>query len=185
MGAVVDRDICTIVETGTAFLVGSGGGQHLRAEGFRELDRGNADAARAALHEKDFPRSEAHALEDIGPHGGEGLRQAGGIDEADILGRGQALHRRNGSVFAIPVCDHQRAEAVTDLPLRNFLARFDHGSRAFEPRDIRCTGRHRIAAHALQTIGAVDPGGGNPDQDFAGFRLGHRPRCRHQHLRSR
>jgi hypothetical protein len=92
------------------------------------------------------------------------------------------LQSRRRGVFAVPVADHQRADLGADLPLSDALARFHHRARAFEARDVRRAGRHRVAAHALQAIGAVDPGGGDPDQHLAGLRLGHGPGHRHQHF---
>jgi hypothetical protein len=92
------------------------------------------------------------------------------------------LHRRRRGVFAVPVADHQCAHLVADLPLSDTLARLHHRARAFEAGDVRRAGRHRVAPHALQAIGAVDPGAGDPDQHLAGFRLGHRPGRRHQHF---
>src|SRR5260370_32151757 len=94
LGAVIDRNICAVIEARPAFLVGAGGGQYLGAEGLRELDRGNADAARPALHEKDFAPLQMHPLEDIGPDGGEGLGQTAGIDDVATNGHRQALPRR-------------------------------------------------------------------------------------------
>jgi hypothetical protein len=182
LGTVIDRDIGAVIEAGPAFLVAARGGQHRGAKRLRKLDRGDADAARAALHQEDLSRLKVHPLEDIGPHGGESLRQAAGVDEADAPRHRQALHRWSGGILARPVADHQRADLVADPPPGNPLAGLDHDARAFEARDIRSVGRHRIAPHALQAIGTVDPGSGDPDQDLTGCRLGHRTGRRHQHL---
>src|SRR5207245_4255651 len=54
LGAIIDRNIGSIIEAGLAFLVGACGGQHLGAERLGELNRSDADAARAALHEKNL-----------------------------------------------------------------------------------------------------------------------------------
>ena len=139
--------------------------------------------ARAALHQEDLARLEAHPLEHIGPDGREGLGQAARIDQADAGRHRQALHRRGGSKFAVAVADHQRANLVADLPFGNALAGLHDCSRAFETGDVGGAGRHRIAAHPLQAIGSVDPGGGDPDQHLPSLRFRHRPGRRHQHLR--
>jgi hypothetical protein len=125
-----------------------------------------------------------HPLEDIGPHRAERLRQPAGIDEADAGGHRQALNRRRRGILAIPVADQQRADLVADPPLGDTIAGLDDRARTFEPGNVRRPGRHRIAPHPLQAIGAVDPGGGDPDQHFAGLRLGHGADCGHQHLGS-
>src|SRR6266481_4083367 len=60
LGAVVDRDIGAIVEACAALLVGPSRRQGLGAERFGELDRGNPNAARPALHQEHLSRLEAH-----------------------------------------------------------------------------------------------------------------------------
>ena len=116
------------------------------------------------------------AVEDIGPHRAERLHQPAGIDEADALRHLQALHRRHRAIFAIAVGDQERADLVAGLPPLTPSPSLDDRPRAFEAGDVAGAGRHRVAAHALQAIGAVDPRRGDADQHLAGFRLGHRPR---------
>ena len=53
---VIDREIGSERAAEGAFFVGSGGGDHHRAEGFGELDRGRADAARSAVNEQRLAR---------------------------------------------------------------------------------------------------------------------------------
>src|SRR6516225_3306552 len=183
LGTVIDCDIGAVIDACPAFLVGAGGRQYLSPEGLGELDRGDADAARAALQQQHLPRLELHSLEDIGPHGGEGLRETACIDKADAYRHRQALHRGGGGVLAVPVTDHQGAHLVADLPLGNPVAGPDHGARAFEARDVRSAGWHWVAPHALKAIGPVDPGAGDPDQYLSSLRLWHRTGRRHQHLR--
>ena len=96
----------------------------------------------------------------------------------------QALQRGHGSVFAVAVADHQGTDLVAILPLGNAVATLDDGAGAFQAGDVRRAGRHRIAPHALQAIGAVHAGGGDADQHFARFRFGHRADARDQHLRT-
>lgn len=72
---------------------------------------------------------------------------------------------------------------ITLAPLRYTLAHPDYRARTLEPQNIGRTRRHRIAPHALQAIGAVDPGSGDADQDLARLRLRHPPGRRSQHLR--
>src|SRR5260370_29347180 len=54
LDAVIDRNICAVIEARPAFLVGAGGGQYLGAAGLRALDRGNADAPPPALPHEDL-----------------------------------------------------------------------------------------------------------------------------------
>ena len=125
-----------------------------------------------------------HPLEHVGPHGTECFGQPTRINEADAGRHRQALQRRNGGIFAIPVTDHQRADLVANLPISHTVPELDHGAGAFETGDVRRAGRHRIAPHTLQAIGAVDPSGGEPDQDLTWFWFGDRAGRRHQHLGS-
>src|SRR5208283_5703602 len=64
---IVDSDIGAIVEARPAFLVGACRGQYLGAERLGELDGGDADAARSALHQEHLSRLQAHPLEYIRP----------------------------------------------------------------------------------------------------------------------
>jgi hypothetical protein len=124
-----------------------------------------------------------NAVEDVGPHRAERLHQPAGIDEAHPLGHRQALYRRHRRVFVITVRDQQRTDLVADRPAAHPLANFHHRARAFEPGDVARSRRHRVTSHALQRVGAINPGSGDPDQHLACFRLGHRPGAGHQHLR--
>src|ERR1700761_2841661 len=65
LGAVVDRDVGTEVAAGRALFVRAGGGKHLAAPGFRELDRGDADTAGTALDQKSLAGLEMHPVEDV------------------------------------------------------------------------------------------------------------------------
>src|SRR5260370_28914893 len=54
LGAVIDRNICAVIEARPACLGGAGGGRYLCAERLAELDRGIAEVARAGLCRKTF-----------------------------------------------------------------------------------------------------------------------------------
>jgi len=94
------------------------------------------------------------------------------------------LNRRNGGIFAVAIADHQSADLVANPPIGDVVAGLHDRARAFETGDVRSAGRHRVTSHALQAIGAVDAGGGNPGQYFSWFRFGNRAGRRHQHLGS-
>src|SRR6516165_2959356 len=104
------------------------------------------------------------AVEDVGPHRAEGLGETAGVDETDALRHRQALHRRRRGILTVTIADQKGADLVAFMPLADAVAKLDDRTRAFEPRNVRRAGRHRIAALALQAIGAIDPGGGDADQ---------------------
>src|SRR3984885_813867 len=179
---VVDRDVGAEVTTRGALLVRARGRQHSAAERLGKLDRGDADPAGAALNKKCLARSQVHPFEHVGPHRAERLRQPAGIDQADTCRNRQALHRRHRGVLAVAVADHQRADLVAVLPLSDAWAEFHHDAGAFQAGNVGRTRRHRVAAHALQAVCAVDAGAGNADQHLAGFRFRYGTRGGHQHL---
>ena len=61
--AIVDREIGALLQTGGAFFLGAGGRDHGRAEQFRHLDRGDADAAGGAVDQHPVARLHPAALQ--------------------------------------------------------------------------------------------------------------------------
>src|SRR5262249_59639270 len=92
---IVNSDVGTEAAAGIAFLRRAGGGDHARAERLGELDRGGADARRAAMDEQRLAGLQPPALEGVVPDGKEGLRDRGGRDEREGRRRrpGRALLR--------------------------------------------------------------------------------------------
>ena len=97
---------------------------------------------------------------------------------------GQALADRRGGIFGIAAAGEQGADRLADELGRNPLAGRGDRSGHFQPRNGGRAGRHRVEAAPLQHVGAVDPGGGDPDEQLARARARHRPADRNQHFGS-
>ena len=54
---------CTFLKAGFALFLGTSGGDHAGAEGPGDLDRGNADTARRAVHEDGLSFSHSASLQ--------------------------------------------------------------------------------------------------------------------------
>ena len=57
-------------------------------------------------------------IEDIGPDGEEGLRQAGRLAQLHAGGHGERMGGRRGGVFGIAAAGQQRTDPVAELPER-------------------------------------------------------------------
>ncbi len=86
-------------------------------EGARHLDRSDADAAGAALHEQRLVVFQRAALEHIHPDREERFRQAGGLLQRKAPGNRQTLHCGRGDILGVTAAGYQRANFVADLPI--------------------------------------------------------------------
>ena len=86
-------------------------------------------------------------------------------------------------ILSVPPARQQRADPVADLPARHTGADLDHGAGTLQPRQGRGRGWRRIGPGALQRIGTVHPGIGNPDDDLPMPRHWHRHCAGLQHIR--
>ena len=133
------------------------------------MDRGGADAAGAAVHQEALAGREVSELEDVGPHGEEGLGDAGGFLHGEAARHRQALYAGRQAVLGVAAAGDERADAVALAPA-GVRRRGGDGARDFQSEDGRRSRRRRILAGALQEVGTVDAGGLDADQDFAGAR---------------
>ena len=138
-----------------------------------ELDRGGADAAGAAVHQDALAGLEVSELEDVGPDGEEGLRDAGGLLHGEALWHGQALHAGREAVLGVAAAGDERADAVALAP-PGVRGRGGDGARDFQSEDGRRSRRRRIVAGALQQVGTIDARGLDANQHFARARDGRR-----------
>src|SRR5574340_259022 len=97
--AVVDGALGAQLLAGAALLVAAGGGEHAMPEGVRHLDRGDADAAAASLHQQRLSRRQMRAVEHVAPDGEESLGQRRGLHRIQPARHGQALAHGGGAVF--------------------------------------------------------------------------------------
>jgi hypothetical protein len=183
---VIDRVARAQLKAGLALLRAARGGDHRGAESARELDRRDAYAARAALHEQGFAGLQATTVEHVAPHGEKRLGQGGRLRVAQALGHGQALRHGRDAVFSVAPTGDQGAHAVahfeTRFGQRGGVTRFDHACD-FEARQIGRAGRRRVMPFALQHVGPVDTARTHMDQRLARPRLGLRTFGQTQHFR--
>ena len=138
-----------------------------------ELHAGGADPAGGALHEQALARAQPGLREERVVGGGEDLRHAAGLGEAQAVGDGHELALVHRGQLGLPAAadDGHHAvalgEALGPGPARRDLA------GELEPGDVlRRPGRRRVVPRALVDVGAVEPGGAHADEDLAGPRLG-------------
>jgi hypothetical protein len=145
------------------------------ARGLRHLDRGDADAAGAALDQQRFARLQTRAIEHVRPDGEEGFRQARGFDVGQALRHGQTLPDRRHAQLGITTAGDKRTNTVTKVQACRRHGRgiaFDDFARHLQPRQVRGTRRHRVVPLALQDIGPVHTRRGHADQHLARARHG-------------
>src|SRR6266513_456725 len=184
LGRVGDGAVGAELHAGPAFLRAARRREHLVAEGFHDLNRGDADSARSALHEKRFTGPQTRAIEHVAPHGEEGLGQGGGFDGGHALRDRQALRSGRRAVLGVAAALDERGHPIADAPSRDAFADRRDATRELQPRNVGRARRHRIVAGALHGIGAVDAGGGDRDEELARLRLRNGARADSEHLRS-
>ena len=181
--AIVDRALGPEALAGGAFLRRSGRREHACAAGPCELDRGRADAARAAVNQDRLAGGEPTAFEDIGPDREKGFRDRCRGDQVQAARRRQALRRRRDAVFGIAPARDERADRVAGAPAGHVLADALNRSRHLESGNIRRAGRRRVSAHALHHVGPIHARRDHFDEDLAGRRDRTRPLRRHEDVR--
>ena len=87
-------------------------------------------------------------------------------------GTGSSCPAGTRTCSAYPPPASRRADLVADRPAVDTLAQGLDDPADLEPRDVRLAGRRRVVALALQQVGPVDPGGGDPHEHLAGARRG-------------
>ncbi|MNR26173.1 hypothetical protein D3C85_1433670 [compost metagenome] len=88
------------------------------------------------------------------------------------LGNRQCLTGRGDAILRIPAAIGQRTHAIAEDELSDALADRHDFTGHFQPGDGAHAGFHRVLARALDHVGAVDAGGVDADQYFAGPRGG-------------
>src|SRR5207245_11637818 len=78
LGLVVYGAVGAELRAGFAFLRAASRRKNLVAEGFHDLNRGDADSGGPSLHEEGLAGLDPGAIEDVAPHREEGLRERGG-----------------------------------------------------------------------------------------------------------
>src|SRR5690606_36704648 len=98
------------------------GGDHRRAEGLGELDRGGADPAAAAVHEKRLALTEPRHLEHVRPDSGERLRHRARLEQRQPVRDRDDLAGRDGDALRVAAAGQQRADLAALRQVRVALA---------------------------------------------------------------
>ena len=150
-------------------LVGSpGGGDHLCAKGLAHLDGRRANPGCGAMQHQRLAGFQGAMFEHIGEYREHGLRQGGGLHEAQALGDRKCMACVANGVLGIAAAAQQRADLVTRLPAPRA---HDHLAGHLQPHGLRRARRRRIETHALDDVRPVDPRCVHADQDLAFLRL--------------
>ena len=171
------------LDRGGALVVRAAGDDHLEPEEVAEQDRHRADAAGPAMDEDGVAVGGKAPLEQVDPHGEEGLGHGRSLGHAQDFGDGQAGATGGEAIFGIAAAGDEGADAAADRRAGRITDR-DDGAGNFEPGDVGGAGRGGVIAHPLEDVGAVDAGGGDLDQHFAGAGCRHGTRHGFEDLRA-
>ena len=122
----------------------------------RELDGGNADAARAAVHEEPLSALQAAALEHVVPHGEEALGDRGRFRHRQAGWHRQAGSLICGAIFRVAAAGDERHHAVALFEAACAGTQRRDRARNLEPGNLGVSLGRGIVALALHEIGAVD-----------------------------
>ena len=146
---VVDRVIGAHRAAERDLVVGSCRRVHRRAERLAELDRGEPDAAGAAVDQHRFAGVEANALEEVVPDGEVGLGHACRFAHRQARRQRQAEARRRGAVLGVAAAGRQRAHLVADAPVGRRLRPAPRCARRLRDRG---SATHRRAADTRRRV---------------------------------
>jgi hypothetical protein len=133
------------------------------------------DAAGSALHEQRLARRQSGAVEDVAPHGEEGLGQRGRLEFREALGDRQTLSGGSDAELGIAAPVHQGTDPIANREAG--IARITANDRAgdFEAGQIGSVLWNGVEAEPLQDVRAVHTCRRHANDDLA--RLGRRVRA--------
>ena len=149
----------------------------------RELDRCDADAAGAAMHQGDLALRQPADLKQVRPNGERRLRQRRRSDRVVARRPRQALRRRRNAIRGIPAAVGQCADLISDGQRRHLLAGSDDLARHLQSQDRAGAGRRRIGPLPLRNIRPVHPRRLHADQHLVRPWHRHRTGGQTEHLR--
>ncbi|MNT32705.1 hypothetical protein D3C72_1686010 [compost metagenome] len=152
------------LQAGVRLLLVADGGPDLGAEGARELDGGQADAAGAAVDQEFLAGGQTRAVEYVGPDGEVVLGNGGGGQQVQAARHRQAMAFVGQAVLRVSAARRQRADLVAGLPGTDLGADGHDGARHFQAQVGRGAEWWRVGARALQHVGTVDARIGDLDQ---------------------
>ena len=175
LGAIVDGLRGPEFAAEARLLIAAHGDDRRRTDMACQLDRGQADAAGAAVHQHALAAREPSHPDQVCPDRKPVFRQAGGLRQAQWPRDRQCVARRGDAELRITAAGHQRAHGIACLPLRDAAADRRHAACDLESQDRRGARRRRVATHALHDVRPIHTGVMNFDQDLT---LGcYRRRC--------
>ena len=163
---VVDGDVCAEPFGVLALVVAAGGDPDFRADQGGDLDGGDADAAAAGVDQDALAGLGAAEGADRGVGGEEDLGDRGGLVPGEGFGdvHRQGLVQRGDLGVAAPA--GESVDAVAELEAAHAVAEADHFAGQFEAEDGGTAGQRRVAAEALEDVGAVERGRMHAQQQF-------------------
>ncbi len=167
---VVDAVVHPVVVQPVESVVARRGREHRRAGRLRELDRREADASGARLHQHRLARLQMAELEQAVVGRAELDGDAGRLLEREAIGHPPRSTRRHADELGMRSVSHRRHDRVTDLEVGHAVADLAHDTRGLVADDVRRRREH--AALAMQEIPALDADRRDLDQQTAGPHLG-------------
>jgi hypothetical protein len=155
-------------------LLGAGcGGDHGRTGALGELDRGQADASAAALHQHGLTGAESTELEQTIVCRAERNRRAGDRSQIGAIGNDPAVAGGDGAQLGVRAGRVDADHALADAQLRYLRTDLDDLTRRLIADHVRPAGER--GAGAMQQIAALDADRGDADHDAArrALRVGH------------
>jgi hypothetical protein len=119
------------------------------------------------MHEHALGRAQAAGAGQVAPCRADGLGQAGGVHEVELVGHVEELPDRDDEPLRVPPARDQRGDAVSDRPAVDAAAQCRHRPGRLQAGPRGCAGRRRVVALALHQVGTVHARGGYLEEDLA------------------
>ena len=113
------------------------GGEGADAERAGDSERGDADAAGAAVHQQGFACAHLAVYKHVCPHGKQGFGQHGGFGKTVTVGQRQGLGGFDGAILGIRAAVGERANGVAEGKTAHAFAERGDGARQFQPHNRR------------------------------------------------
>ena len=132
-----------------------------------QRDGRGAHATGTGMHQSAFAPGQLRFAVQVEIGGGEHFRQRSGLGEGEPLRLRQHLAGRHHHGFGVAAAGQEGANRIARRHAADALAHFRHHASALQTENRAGARGRRIAAAALQQIGAVDGGGVVANPHFA------------------
>src|SRR5690625_8041067 len=129
-------------------------------QGTRNLNGRGTDAARPAVHQQAFTRTQFAPLKDIGPDREKGLRQAGCLYQAQPLGDGQAVTGVYYTILGITPACSQCANLISHLTTARLRVSAHNLTRHLQTRPLGRVCGEWVSAYTSVNVATVCTGRG-------------------------